>query len=34
MLNLESKVIFGNNIEDLKNYPNNYFDSIVTDAPY
>lgn len=27
-------VISGNNIETLKNYPDNYFDSIVTDPPY
>jgi len=28
------KVIHGNNIELLKQYPDNYFDAIVTDAPY
>jgi site-specific DNA-methyltransferase (adenine-specific) len=28
------KVILGNNIEVLKQYPDNYFDSIVTDPPY
>jgi DNA modification methylase len=27
-------VLNGNNIELLKNYPNNYFDAIVTDPPY
>jgi DNA modification methylase len=28
------EIILGNNIEVLKNYPDNYFDSIVTDPPY
>jgi DNA modification methylase len=28
------KVVLGNNIEVLKQYPDNYFDSIVTDPPY
>jgi len=28
------EIILGNNIEVLKKYPNNYFDSIVTDPPY
>lgn len=28
------KVIQGNNIDTLKTYPDNYFDSIVTDPPY
>jgi len=28
------KVIHGDNIEILKQYPDNYFDAIVTDAPY
>jgi DNA modification methylase len=28
------KVIKGNNIESLKQYPDNYFDAVVTDAPY
>jgi site-specific DNA-methyltransferase (adenine-specific) len=28
------KVIHGNNIEILKQYPDNYFDAIVTDCPY
>ena len=32
--NLKQIVISGNNIETLKNYPDNYFDSIVTDPPY
>ena len=27
-------VICGNNIETLKNYPDNYFDAVVTDPPY
>ncbi len=27
-------VISGNNIDTLKNYPDNYFDSVVTDPPY
>ena len=27
-------VISGDNVETLKNYPDNYFDSIVTDCPY
>jgi site-specific DNA-methyltransferase (adenine-specific) len=27
-------VINGNNIELLKQYPDNYFDSVVTDPPY
>jgi DNA modification methylase len=27
-------VINGNNIDTLKNYPDNYFDSVVTDPPY
>jgi len=31
---LNLKVICGNNIETLKTYPDNYFDSVVTDAPY
>ena len=30
----EQSIICGNNIELLKQYPDNYFDSIVTDAPY
>lgn len=34
MVKTEQKVICGNNIEVLKQYPDNYFDSIVTDAPY
>lgn len=38
-MNLESEdknyiVISGNNIDSLKNYPDNYFDSVVTDPPY
>ena len=28
------KVINGNNIDILKQYPDNYFDAIVTDPPY
>jgi len=28
------KVIQGNNIDTLKSYPDNYFDSVVTDPPY
>lgn len=28
------KIIKGNNIEVLKQYPDNYFDSVVTDSPY
>jgi site-specific DNA-methyltransferase (adenine-specific) len=28
------KVINGNNIDILKNYPDNYFDAVVTDPPY
>jgi site-specific DNA-methyltransferase (adenine-specific) len=32
--NMKQIVISGNNIETLKNYPDNYFDSIVTDPPY
>ena len=31
---MKSKVIQGNNIDTLKQYPDNYFDSIVTDPPY
>lgn len=31
---MTSQIICGNNIELLKKYPDNYFDSIVTDAPY
>jgi len=31
---MKSKVIQGNNIDILKGYPDNYFDSIVTDPPY
>jgi len=31
---MQQIVIHGNNIELLKNYPDNYFDSVVTDAPY
>ena len=27
-------VITGNNIEKLKEYPDNYFDAVVTDPPY
>lgn len=30
----EQKIICGNNIETLKQFPDNYFDSIVTDPPY
>ena len=32
--NTQQIVICGNNIEVLKQYPDNYFDSVVTDAPY
>ena len=32
--NIKQIVISGNNIETLKNYPDNYFDSVVTDPPY
>ena len=31
---MKTKVIQGNNIDILKGYPNNHFDSIVTDPPY
>lgn len=31
---MKSEVITGNNIDTLKNYPDNYFDSVVTDPPY
>jgi len=31
---MKTKVIEGNNIDILKGYPDNYFDSIVTDPPY
>ena len=31
---MKSKVIQGNNIDILKGYPDNHFDSIVTDPPY
>ena len=31
---MTTQIICGNNIELLKQYPDNYFDSIVTDAPY
>jgi len=31
---MKSKVIQGNNIDILKEYPDNHFDSIVTDPPY
>lgn len=31
---MEIKVLNGNNIELLKQYPDNYFDAIVTDPPY
>jgi len=31
---MKNKVIQGNNIDILKQYPDNYFDSIVTDPPY
>ena len=31
---MKQEVINGNNIDLLKNYPDNYFDSIVTDPPY
>lgn len=27
-------IILGNNIEELKSYPDNYFDAVVTDPPY
>ena len=27
-------IIHGNNIEKLKEYPDNYFDAVVTDPPY
>jgi len=32
--NIKQIVISGNNIETLKNYPDNYFDAVVTDPPY
>ena len=32
--NVRQIVISGNNIETLKNYPDNYFDAVVTDPPY
>ena len=28
------KIINGNNIDVLKTFPDNYFDSVVTDPPY
>lgn len=31
---LKLQVICGNNIEVLKQFPDNYFDAVVTDAPY
>ena len=31
---MKSEVITGNNIDTLKKYPDNYFDSVVTDPPY
>lgn len=31
---MEIKVINGDNLEILKNYPDNYFDAVVTDPPY
>jgi site-specific DNA-methyltransferase (adenine-specific) len=31
---MDLKVINGNNIDILKNYPDNYFDAVVTDPPY
>ena len=31
---MKSEVITGNNIDTLKNYPDNYFDSVITDPPY
>lgn len=34
MQNKKQIVISGNNLDLLKNYPDNYFDSIVTDPPY
>jgi len=34
MNKMNSKVIQGNNIDTLKQYPDNHFDSIVTDPPY
>jgi len=34
MEELKIEILCGNNIEILKSYPDNYFDSIVTDAPY
>lgn len=30
----EQLIITGNNIDSLKNYPDNFFDSVVTDPPY
>jgi site-specific DNA-methyltransferase (adenine-specific) len=32
--NIKIEIICGNNIEVLKGYPDNYFDSVVTDPPY
>ena len=31
---MRSEVITGNNIDTLKKYPDNYFDSVITDPPY
>lgn len=31
---MELKILLGDNIELLKQYPDNYFDSVVTDCPY
>lgn len=31
---MELKILLGDNINLLKQYPNNYFDSVVTDCPY
>lgn len=33
-VNIKGKIILGNNIEALKEFPDNHFDSIVTDPPY
>jgi len=31
---VRSEIINGNSLEELKNFPDNYFHSVVTDPPY
>ena len=31
---MEKQILLGNNLDVLKTFPDNYFDSIVTDPPY